>query len=52
MMVGMDNANLLLTFYIAAWALGAIISLLVAYWVIRLAVAHGLRSHHYWLQKK
>ena len=43
--------TLTLIFTIASWALGVIISLIIAYWVIRLAVTAALRSHHYWLQK-
>lgn len=38
-------------FVIALWALSVIIGLLITYWIIRLAVTHSLRSHHYWLQK-
>ncbi|MFJ4044167.1 hypothetical protein ACIPV2_00290 [Microbacterium sp. NPDC089987] len=40
-------------FTIASWAAAAlafIIGLLIMYWVIRLAVTHGLRSHHHWLE--
>lgn len=36
---------------VAASLLGTIIVLLLLYMVIRLAVTHSLRSHHYWMQK-
>jgi hypothetical protein len=41
-----------LALVIAAYALGFIVSALVFYWLIRLAVTHALRSHTYWLQKR
>lgn len=48
----MNAFDLYLIFNIALWALGVILSLLIAYWIIRLAVTHSLRSHHYWLLKQ
>jgi len=51
MMVGMDNATLVLILTVSSWALGGILSLVIAYWVIRGAITGALRSHHYWLQK-
>lgn len=52
MMKIMDNATLVLILTVSLWALGVIISLLVAYWVIRLGVTHALRSHHYWVSEQ
>lgn len=46
-----SQLGLVLIMNIALGALGLILGLLVTYWVIRLAVTHALRSHHYWLQK-
>jgi len=37
---------------ISAWLLGVILSLLVLYFVIRLAVTHALRSHENWKAKR
>lgn len=50
--VCMDPVTASLVFTIAAWLLGTIISLLVLYLVIRLAVSHALRSHQYWLEEQ
>lgn len=47
----MDHMLAAQIFAIALWALSIVVTLLVAYWVIRLAITHSLRSHHYWLQK-
>lgn len=49
--VTMDAVTATLVFTVAAWLLGAIISLLVLYLVVRSAVSHALRSHHYWLEE-
>jgi len=51
MMGAMDNTTLVLILTVASWALGVIVSLVIAYWVIRAAVTGALRAHHYWLQK-
>lgn len=45
-----DTAALLAI--VSASLLGLIVTLLLTYWVIRLAVTHSLRSHHYWMQKR
>lgn len=34
----------------AASLLGLVVSLLISYWVIRLAVTHALRAHDRWQQ--
>jgi hypothetical protein len=47
----MDQLLAAQVFVYALWALAVIIFLLIAYWIIRLAVTHSLRSHHYWLQR-
>lgn len=47
----MDPELARLTFTIAAWALSTIVTLLIAYWIIRLAVTHSLRSHERWKLK-
>lgn len=47
----MDQNLAFLIFGWTLWALGAIVTLLIAYWVIRLAVTHSLRSHEFWKQK-
>lgn len=49
---GMDQQLAVVVFAWALWALVAIVSLLVSYWVIRLAVTPALRSHHYWMVKQ
>lgn len=46
----MANTDLILVFTITAWLLGVIVTLLITYWVIRLAVSHALRSHTRWLE--
>lgn len=46
--MSMDQTLAYAIFSITLWALGAIISLLIAYWIIRLAVSHSLRSHERW----
>lgn len=46
----MSNTDLVWVSTIAAWLLGVIITLLITYWVIRLAVSHALRSHTRWLE--
>ncbi|WP_179223353.1 hypothetical protein [Microbacterium sp. Yaish 1] len=46
----MANFDLVWVISITAGLLGLIITLLVAYWVIRLAVTHALRSHALWAQ--
>lgn len=48
--VRMANFDLVWVISITAGLLGLIITLLVAYWVIRLAVTHALRSHALWAQ--
>ena len=47
--VGMANYDLLWVIYITAGLLGLIITLLINYWVIRLAVTHALRTHARWV---
>lgn len=50
----MDFNDQITLITIATWAgvaLVSIIGLLISYWVIRLAVTHGLRAHHHWLQQ-
>lgn len=50
----MDFNDQIALITIATWAgaaLVSIIGLLISYWVIRLAVTHGLRSHHRWMQQ-
>jgi hypothetical protein len=42
----------LVVFATAAYLLAFIIAALVVYWIVRLAVTHALRSHHYWTQKQ
>ena len=54
MVASMDFNDQITLITIATWAgaaLASIIGLLISYWVIRLAVTHGLRSHHRWLQE-
>ncbi|CDK00526.1 hypothetical protein MIC448_260024 [Microbacterium sp. C448] len=46
-----DTALWLIVFNVALWALVTILSLLVAYLVIRLAVSHALRSHTRWIDR-
>lgn len=48
--MSMFTANAILG--IVIWALGVIVTLLVAYWIIRLAVTHALRSHTDWLDSR
>ncbi|WP_309667719.1 hypothetical protein [Microbacterium paludicola] len=45
----MANFDLLWVIYITAGLLGLITTLLINYWVIRLAVTHALRTHARWL---
>lgn len=47
--VGMANFDLVWVISITAGLLGLIITLLITYWVIRLAVTHALRSHVRWV---
>lgn len=48
----MDNQLLLATVAsFAAWGLGAIVTLLLAYVVIRQGVFHGLRAHTRWIDE-
>lgn len=54
MVASMDFTDQITLITIATWAgsaLMGIIGLLISYWVIRLAVAHALRSHHRWLEQ-
>lgn len=46
----MANTDLVWLLSITAGLLGFIITLLISYWVIRLAVSHALRSHTRWLE--
>ncbi|MDR6866547.1 hypothetical protein J2Y69_001140 [Microbacterium resistens] len=45
----LGTGQLMLIAWVSAWALGVILALLIAYWIIRLAVTHALRSHHRWV---
>jgi hypothetical protein len=45
----MANFDLVWVISITAGVLGLIITLLITYWVIRLAVTHALRSHVRWV---
>ncbi|MCR2817434.1 hypothetical protein NQ166_01145 [Microbacterium sp. zg.Y1090] len=47
----MDSARLYLIMYVAGGTLAIIISLLIAYWVIRLAVTHAMKKHTEWVQQ-
>lgn len=47
-----SQAGLMLILSVSLWALSVIVALLITYWIIRLAVTHALRSHHYWMLKQ
>lgn len=48
--VGMAYFDLIWVISVTAGLLGLILTLLTAYWVIRFAVAHALRSHVRWVE--
>lgn len=47
----MDSSLAAVVMIVTAYALGIILTLLITYWIIRLAVGHALRSHEYWKRK-
>lgn len=49
--VVMPNSDLLWVFYVAAGLLSLIITLLIVYWVLRLAIFHGIRAHTRWVEE-
>jgi uncharacterized membrane protein YhdT len=46
----MANHDLLWVLSITAGLLGLIVWLLIAYWVLRLAIFHGMRAHTRWVE--
>jgi len=46
-----DQMDLFIIFSWTATTLAVIVTLLILYFVIRIAVVHALRSHHRWVQQ-
>jgi hypothetical protein len=47
-----DTPTALVVLYAAAGLLSTLLFALFWYWIVRLAVTHGLRSHSYWLRRQ
>ncbi|WP_424448832.1 hypothetical protein [Microbacterium arborescens] len=47
----MPNSDLLWVFSVTAGLLALVITLLVTYWVLRLAIFHGMRAHTRWVEE-
>jgi hypothetical protein len=39
-----------IAFFIALWLLTTLVTLLVLYWVLRLAIFHAMRAHTLWIE--